>query len=327
MLNNKNILITGGSGSFGNRFVERIFRDFKPKKVIIYSRDEYKQYVMQQKFKNLSIQYIIGDVRDKERLTLSCKNVDIIIHAAALKHVPTLEYNPTEGIDTIIDGAKNVIYAAVNKNVEKIIGLSTDKAVYPINLYGAAKMISDKLFVNANSFSDNIFSLVRYGNVANSRGSVIPFFRDLKEKGINKFPITDEKMTRFWITLDEGIDLVLNAIQISKGTEIYVSKIPSFKIVDLANAMDAEIEIIGIRPGEKINECMITKEDSYNTFLIKNDNCLLKKFYVIYPNIGWWKSEKYFQNGKKVKPDFEYVSDKNDEWLNAEDLKKLLKNV
>jgi UDP-N-acetylglucosamine 4,6-dehydratase (inverting) len=257
----KVILITGGTGSFGKRFARKILEDFNPKKVIIYSRDEYKQYWMQQEFKKHlpKLRFFIGDVRDRNRLYRAFDGVDIVIHTAALKHVPLMEYNPIEAVKTNIHGAENVIDAAIDRGVEKVIALSTDKAVNPVNLYGATKLVSDKLFISANSYTGGkktSFSVVRYGNVAGSRGSVIPLFMRLVKEGKKELPITDVRMTRFWITLDEGIDLVLKAIEESRGGEIFVAKIPSFKIVDLAKAIcpDCKLKVIGIRPGEKLHE-------------------------------------------------------------------------
>jgi UDP-N-acetylglucosamine 4,6-dehydratase len=320
------ILITGGTGSFGHKFTERIFKKFTPWKIIIYSRDEYKQYLMQKEWEpyRKQMRFFIGDVRDEKRLYRAFEGVDVVIHAAALKHVPAMEYNPFEAVKTNIHGAENVINAALDRQVKKIIALSTDKAVYPVNLYGATKTVSDKLFVNANAyrgFKDIAFSVVRYGNVAGSRGSVIPYFRSLLEKGVKKLPITDSRMTRFWITLNEGVDLVLNAIENSRGSEIYVSKIPSFKVTDLARAMNpgAELEEVGIREGEKLHEFMITKEDSRKTFDYGD-------YYIIYPEAHWWDINRHFKpGGKKVEQGFEYCSNTNSDWLSVEQIKDLLK--
>ena len=328
MLNNKTILITGGTGSFGKKFTKRILSEYNPKKIIIYSRDEYKHYLMQKEFSEYkeNLRFFIGDVRDKERLYRALNGVDIVIHAAALKHVPLMEYNPIEAIKTNIHGAMNIIDAAIDRGVKTVVALSTDKAVNPVNLYGATKLVSDKLFVSANAYSGKEgtrFSVVRYGNVAGSRGSVIPFFMKLKEKGCKEFPITDFRMTRFWITLDEGVDLVFKAIKESKGGEIYVSKIPSFKVVDLAKAIspEATLKEIGIREGEKLHEVMITEEDSRNTFEYDDH-------YIIYPQFDWWNYENYFKpGGKKVPENFRYSSDKNDQWLSTEELKKLIEKI
>ncbi|MCP4482329.1 MAG: UDP-N-acetylglucosamine 4,6-dehydratase (inverting) [bacterium] len=328
MLNNKTILITGGTGSFGKKFTERILAEFNPKKIIIYSRDEYKQFVMRQKFAehDNKIRYFIGDVRDKDRLYRALHGVDIVIHAAALKQVPACEYNPIEAIKTNIDGATNIIESAIDRNVEKVIALSTDKAVNPINLYGATKLVSDKLFVSGNAYSSGTktkFSVVRYGNVAGSRGSVIPFFKKLLNSGAKELPITDFKMTRFWITLDQGVDLVFKAIKESSGGEIYVSKIPSFTITDLAKAMDVNITLkeVGIREGEKLHEVMVAKEDSFTTYEYENT-------YIIYPQLNWWSNESHFiAGGKKVNNEFVYSSNGNLEWLKIEDLKNMLKAI
>lgn len=328
MLNDKVIIITGGTGSFGKKFVRRILSEYNPKKIIIYSRDEYKQFLMQKEFAEYKdrLRFFIGDVRDRERLYRAFVGVDIVIHAAALKHVPLMEYNPIEAIKTNIQGAINVIDAALDRGVEKVIALSTDKAVNPVNLYGATKLVSDKLFVSANAYSGKDgtkFAVVRYGNVAGSRGSVIPFFLKLVKEGRRELPITDFRMTRFWITLDEGVDLVFRAIKEAKGGEIYVSKIPSFKIVDLAKAICPECELkeVGIREGEKLHEVMITEEDSRTTYEYDDH-------YIIYPQFDWWDFEKHFkQGGKKVREGFRYSSDLNGWWLSVEDLRRLLKNI
>jgi len=333
MLDRKSILITGGTGSFGKKFIEMIFANYEPKKVIIYSRDEYKQFLVKQKFsKELTkeqfskLRFFIGDVRDKDRLYRAFYGVNIVIHAAALKQVPACEYNPFEAIKTNIHGAQNVIDAALDRGVEKVVALSTDKAVNPINLYGGTKLVSDKLFISANAYSGErgtIFSVVRYGNVAGSRGSVIPFFKSLIESGVNELPITDFRMTRFWITLEEGVKLVFKALEESKGGETYISKIPSFKITDLAKAMkeDCELKEVGIREGEKIHEVMITKDDSRSTYEYENH-------YIIYPHFDWWNSGKYFtEGGKPVEDGFEYNSGTNEKWLSVEDLKERLEKL
>lgn len=328
MLNNKTILITGGTGSFGKRFTERIFSEYNPKKIIIYSRDEYKQYLMKKKYSKWekNLRFFVGDVRDKERLTRALEGVDIVIHTAALKHVDVAEYNPMEAIKTNIDGARNVIDASLDRGIKKVVALSTDKAVNPINLYGATKLVSDKLFVSANAYvgaKDMTFSVVRYGNVSGSRGSVIPFFRTLIESGATELPITDSRMTRFWITLDQGIDLVFKALKESKGGEVYVSKIPSYKITDLALAMACgqKLKEVGIREGEKLHEVMITEEDSRLTYDYGDH-------YIIYPNFDWWDTAKHFKSGgKKVKEGFRYSSDNNEEWLDIKNIKKKLKEI
>lgn len=328
MLNDKIILVTGGTGSFGKKFVKRVFEVYDPKKIIIYSRDEFKQFEMRQKFKNYDskIRYFIGDVRDKERLYRAFDQVDYVVHAAALKQVPACEYNPFEAVKTNIHSAENIINAAIDKGVKRVIALSTDKAVNPINLYGATKLASDKIFISANAYathSHTVFSVVRYGNVAGSRGSVIPFFKSLIDQGVNKLPVTDLRMTRFWITLDQAVELVFLALEKSKGGETYISKIPSFKITDLAKAMlpGGKIEEVGIREGEKLHEVMVTEYDSFNTFEYINH-------YIIYPNFEWWNLDKHFtKGGNKVKEFFEYSSDSNSEWLNRDELKIRLKAI
>ena len=269
MLNNKTILITGGTGSFGNAFTNYILEHYNPKKIIIYSRDEYKQFVMANKFKKYkdTLRFFIGDVRDKDRLYRAFDGVDYVIHAAALKQVPACEYNPIEAIKTNINGAMNIIDAALDCGVKKVVALSTDKAVNPINLYGGTKLVSDKLFVSANAYAgknDISFSVVRYGNVAGSRGSVIPFFRNIVKNGGTELPITDYRMTRFWISLEQGVQLVIKALEEAKGGETFISKIPSFKITDLAQAIlpGCAMPEVGIREGEKLHEVMVTREDS-----------------------------------------------------------------
>lgn len=334
MLTGKTILITGGTGSFGKVFTRTLLEKYDVGKIIIYSRDEYKQFVMQKdlenrysKDKTSKLRFFIGDVRDKDRLYRAFKGVDYVVHAAAMKQVPACEYNPFEAIKTNIHGAQNVIDAALDRGIKKVVALSTDKAVNPINLYGGTKLVSDKLFISAGAYSgDNgtIFSIVRYGNVAGSRGSVIPFFKSLLDNGAKELPITDMRMTRFWITLDEGVALVLKAITESKGGETYISKIPSFRISDLAKAMGGEkisIKEIGIREGEKLDEVMITKDDSRSTYEYE-------KHYIIYPQFDWWKSKRHFTEGGKRIPDgFEYNSGTNTDWLSVEDLKQRITDM
>ncbi len=328
MLDDKVILITGGTGSFGHKFTEKIFKQYKPRKVIIYSRDEYKQYLMQKRYEPWlkRMRFLIGDVRDRERLNRAFEGVDVVIHTAALKHVPAMEYNPIEAVKTNIHGAENVIDAALDRQVKKVIALSTDKGVQPANLYGATKMVSDKLFVHANAYrglKDIAFSVVRYGNVAGSRGSVIPYFKSLLEKDQNKLPVTHAEMTRFWISLEQGVDLVFKAVECAKGTEIFVAKIPSFKVTDLAKAMapGAQWTEVGIRPGEKMHEIMITKEDSRKAYDFGD-------YYVIYPQVDWWDVNHHFTpGGKEVPKDFQYSSDTNDQWLTPEEIKELLKKI
>lgn len=331
MLNNKTILITGGTGSFGKKFLEMIFERYTPRKIIIYSRDEFKQSVMKSEYANKvdmsKVRFFIGDVRDKDRLYRAFDGVDYVIHAAAMKQVPTCEYNPLEAIKTNIHGAQNVIDAALDRGVEKVVALSTDKAVNPINLYGGTKLVSDKLFIAANAYKGNnyktTFSVVRYGNVAGSRGSVIPIFDNIIKNGEKELPITDLRMTRFWITLEQGVELVFKALQESKGGETYISKIPSFHIEDLAYAMcsDAELKEIGIREGEKLHEVMITKDDSITTYEYE-------KHYIIYPHFEWADLDKnILPGGDKVKEGFEYSSETNKEWLTVEGLKAELKDI
>lgn len=331
MLNNKTILITGGTGSFGKKFLEMIFERYTPRKIIIYSRDEFKQSVMKSEYANKvdmsKVRFFIGDVRDKDRLYRAFDGVDYVIHAAAMKQVPTCEYNPFEAIKTNIHGAQNVIDAALDRGVEKVVALSTDKAVNPINLYGGTKLVSDKLFIAANAYKGNnyktTFSVVRYGNVAGSRGSVIPIFKNIIEKGEKELPITDMRMTRFWITLEQGVELVFKALQESKGGETYISKIPSFHIGDLAYAMcpEAKLKEIGIREGEKLHEVMITKDDSITTYEYE-------KHYIIYPHFDWADLDKnMLPGGKKVKEAFEYSSETNKEWLTVEELKEELQDI
>ena len=329
MLNNKTVLITGGTGSFGKKFLEMIFANYKPKKVIIYSRDEFKQSVMKSEYTGKvdmsRVRFFIGDVRDRERLYRAFEGVDYVIHAAAMKQVPTCEYNPMEAIKTNIHGAQNVINAALDKGVKKVVALSTDKAVNPINLYGGTKLVSDKLFIAANAYSGSsgtVFSVVRYGNVAGSRGSVIPIFQKILDDGKKELPITDLRMTRFWITLEQGVQLVFKALEESKGGETYISKIPSFHIGDLAKAMceDSVIKEIGIREGEKLHEVMVTKDDSRMTYEYD-------KHYIIYPNYTWHNESMILPGGVSVGDGFEYNSGTNKEWLDVEELKEALKHM
>lgn len=328
MLNDKTILITGGTGSFGKKFLEMIFARYNPKKVIIYSRDEFKQSVMQTEYKDKvdmsKVRFFIGDVRDKERLERAFDGVDYVIHAAAMKQVPTCEYNPMEAVKTNIHGAQNVIDAALNCGVKKVVALSTDKAVNPINLYGGTKLVSDKLFIAANAYSGEngtVFSVVRYGNVAGSRGSVIPIWQKLLDAGNKNLGVTDMRMTRFWITLEQGVELVFKALEESTGGETYISKIPSFHIGDLAKAMcpDCTISEIGIREGEKLHEVMVTRDDSRLTYEYD-------KHYIIYPNFTWSK-KKILAGGKLVEDGFEYNSGTNSQWLSVEELREALKNI
>ncbi len=325
ILDDKTILITGGTGSFGHHFVEYVLTRYNPKKIIIYSRDEFKQFNMANKYKKYEslMRFFIGDVRDKERLLRALDGVDYVVHAAALKQVPACEYNPIEAVKTNIDGAMNVVNAVLDTpSVKRVVALSTDKSVNPINLYGGTKLVSDKLFIAANSYSgtkDIRFAVVRYGNVAGSRGSVIPFFQKIIDNGERKLPITDYRMTRFWISLEQGVELVIKALMEANGGETFISKIPSFKITDLAEAMlpDCEMPEVGIREGEKLHEIMITKEDSANTYEYKNH-------YIVYPHYNWWGEEKLISGGQKVEEGFEYSSGTNKEWLDVAALRKRL---
>lgn len=319
MLNNASILITGGTGSFGNTFVPMTLAKYNPKRLVIYSRDEMKQWDMAQKFSgDPRVSFIIGDVRDKDRLARALDSIDYVVHAAATKIVPTAEYNPFECVKTNINGAMNLIDACIDRGVKRVVALSTDKASNPINLYGATKLASDKLFVAANAYAgthDTRFSVVRYGNVMGSRGSVIPFFMSLANTGV--LPITDPRMTRFMITLEQGVELVWHAFDDMQGGEIYVKKIPSMTILDIAKAVapDAENKIIGIRPGEKIHEQMIGLEDAPNTFAYK-------EHFKILPMIHNWSSDpSRINDGVKVSDGFTYSSENNDEWMSADALR------
>jgi UDP-N-acetylglucosamine 4,6-dehydratase len=325
-LNHKTILITGGTGSFGKAFTKTVLERWPDvKKLIIYSRDEQKQFVMAHEYpvsKYPAMRFFIGDVRDHDRLKRACMEVDYIIHAAAMKHVPIAEYNPDECIKTNIGGAENVIKVALETNVQKVVALSTDKACAPINLYGATKLTSDKLFIAANNIKgskDVSFSVVRYGNVMGSNGSVIPFFMNKRKDGV--IPITDPNMTRFNISLEDGVEMVLYALENAWGGELYVPKIPSYRITDVAEAIapDCRQEVVGIRPGEKIHEEMITPSDSFSTYDIG-------KYYVILPLAGNWELDQYIKtfNAEKVKEGFHYNSGTNTEWLSVDELRSLI---
>ncbi|TDO96256.1 UDP-N-acetylglucosamine 4,6-dehydratase (inverting) [Marinomonas balearica] len=325
MFDNKSILITGGTGSFGKKYVKTLLERYQPARLIIYSRDELKQYEMQEEFDQPCMRYFIGDVRDKDRLKQAMRDVDFVIHAAALKQVPAAEYNPMECIKTNIHGAENVIAAAIANDVEKVIALSTDKAAAPINLYGATKLASDKLFVAANNTvgkGPTRFSVVRYGNVVGSRGSVVPLFKKKVAEGAKSIPITHPEMTRFWITLQMGVDFVLRNFERMHGGEIFIPKIPSVKIKDLAEAYapGLPIEDIGIRPGEKLHEVMCPTDDSYHTFEFEDH-------YVIAPSIKFYRDDlKYDENmigekGELVRQGFEYQSGTNEHFLSIEDIK------
>lgn len=326
-LNNKSLLVTGGTGSFGNKFIATVFERWpQVKRVVVYSRDEQKQFEMAQRFprdKFPAIRFFIGDVRDYTRLKRAMERIDIVVHAAAMKHVPIAEYNPDECVKTNIGGAENVIRACLETSVENVVALSTDKACAPINLYGATKLVSDKLFIAANNIKGdrNIrFSVVRYGNVMGSNGSVIPFFMKQREKGV--IPITEPNMSRFNISLEEGVDMVLHALDKSWGGELWVPKIPSYNICVLARAIapNCEQKVIGIRPGEKIHEEMISSSDSFSTYD-------LGQYYVILPQVPNWNLEKFIAENKAVKvPEgFSYNSGENSEWLNEEQIRQLLK--
>lgn len=327
MFDDASILITGGTGSFGKKYTETILREYKPRRLIIYSRDELKQYEMQQSFNHPCMRYFIGDVRDADRLKQAMNGVDYVIHAAALKQVPAAEYNPMECIKTNIHGAENVIKASLASNVKKVIALSTDKAANPVNLYGATKLASDKLFVAANNVSGGHhtrFSVVRYGNVVGSRGSVVPYFKRLIEEGASELPITDEGMTRFWITLQQGVDFVLKNFARMHGGEIFVPKIPSVRIVDVANAMapDLPLKHIGIRPGEKLHETMCPRDDSHITLEFSDH-------FVIKPTINFFNVEmdytcnKLGETGQPVEQGFRYNSGNNPHFLSVKEITDL----
>jgi len=331
MLNGKTILITGGTGSFGKKFIETVLKRYEPKKLIVYSRDELKQFEMQQFWQDdgvTPIRYFIGDVRDLSRLIRAMEGVDIVIHAAALKQVPATEYNPFEAVKTNVLGAQNVIDACFACGVERVIALSTDKAAAPINLYGATKLTSDKLFITANNYRgmhEILFSVVRYGNVVGSRGSVIPFFMEKKKTGL--LPITDKRMTRFNITLQEGVDFVLNSLKRMWGGEIFIPKIPSYRILDVAKAIapEAKYKLVGIRPGEKLHEEMITVSDSINTIEFSD-------YYAIVPSIRKWNKNKFMnesnhQTGTPCPEGFSYNSGTNEHFLTIEEIRQIIKTI
>ncbi|HJF84005.1 UDP-N-acetylglucosamine 4,6-dehydratase (inverting) [Helicobacter pullorum] len=330
MFNGKNILITGGTGSFGKQYTKTLLERYKPQKIVIFSRDELKQYEMAQVYNQPCMRYFLGDVRDESRLKEATNGIDYIIHAAALKQVPAAEYNPTECIKTNIYGAQNVIAAALANGVEKVIALSTDKAANPINLYGATKLASDKLFVAANNMAGSRktrFSVVRYGNVIGSRGSVVPFFKKLIKEGAREIPITDIEMTRFMITLQQGVDFVLKNFERMKGGETFIPKIPSMKILDVANALAPNLphKIIGIRPGEKIHETMCPSDDSHITYEFED-------YFVIAPTIQFnfitdFSVNALGESGKLVQRGFEYNSGSNTEWLSKEEFLELTKEI
>jgi len=315
----KVILLTGGTGSFGKKFTEIMLQEYKPKAIRIFSRDELKQYEMRQKFnRHPSLRFFIGDVRDKERLHRAMDGVDIVVHAAALKQVPLCEYNPFEAVKTNIIGAQNIINVAIDHKIKCVMALSTDKAVNPVNLYGATKLCAEKIFINGNAYAgtgETKMSCVRYGNVVGSRGSVIPLFKKQKKQG--SITITDERMTRFWITLEQGVHFVIRCIETMHGGEVFVPKIPSMKITDLARALapDCEIKTIGIRPGEKIHEVLLTEDEARHSLEFDD-------FFVIEPQHPWWKVENW-KEGKSLPDGFRYSSDKNGQWLTIEQLQKM----
>jgi UDP-N-acetylglucosamine 4,6-dehydratase/5-epimerase len=320
-LDGASILVTGGTGSFGQTFVRRLFAKHRPSRVVVYSRDELKQHEMAQRFTQNELRFFIGDVRDLPRLERALKGIDIVVHAAALKQVPAAEYNPIECIKTNVIGAENVINACLNQGIHRVIALSTDKAVSPINLYGATKLCADKLFVAANHLAGRDgarFAVVRYGNVIGSRGSVVPFFKECSKTG--KLPITDPRMTRFWIQLDDGAAFVQRVLGMMHGGEIFIPKIPSMKITDLAKAICPECEqkTVGIRPGEKLHELLITRDDARHTLEFES-------FYVVQPSVHLWNHGEYRhyggEEGQPVEPDFEYASNTNKQWLDTERLK------
>lgn len=323
--NDTTILVTGGTGSFGQTFIQTMLDNFKPRRLIVFSRDEYKQFLMQQNYpreKYPCMRYFIGDVRDKDRLVMALRNVDTVVHAAAMKHIVAAEYNPFECIHTNVIGAENLATAAIQNKVRNVIALSTDKAANPVNLYGASKLASDKIFIAANKISAGSarFALVRYGNVIGSRGSVIPYFRKLLKEKSAFLPITDTRMTRFLLTLQQGVDFVLQNLLTMSGGEIFVPKIPSAKIVDIATAMSvtAEHKIIGIRPGEKLHEMLISQDDSRNTLEIDDG-------YVIFPQSDKWNSDHLLSRGaRQVGEDFYYTSDNNSDWLNVQQIRKVV---
>ncbi len=313
------ILLTGGTGSFGKHFCRMMLEKYKPKAIRVFSRDELKQHEMRQVFGEENLTYLIGDVRDYERLRRAMEGVDFVVHAAALKQVPSCEYNPFEAVKTNIHGAQNIINAAIDTGVKKVIALSTDKAVNPVNLYGATKLCSDKLFTQGNAYAGGRgtrFACVRYGNVIGSRGSVIPLFLEQRKTG--RLTITDDRMTRFWITLDQAVELVLNGFKHMQGGEIFIPKIPSMRVDDLAKAIgpDCEIDTIGIRPGEKLHEALTGEDEARNTIYYRG-------MYVILPNYSWWKRENYV-DAQKMPDNFVYTSDNNDEWLSVAELRKII---
>ena len=326
-MENRVILITGGTGSFGKQFVERILTKHNPAKVIVYSRDEFKQYRMRERFSRYlgKLRFFLGDIRDKARLYRAFDGVDYVVHAAALKQVPALEYNPTEAVNTNVVGADNIVDASIDRGVKKVISLSTDKAVNPINLYGATKLVAEKIFTAANAYAGGKvrFSGVRYGNVMGSRGSVIPLFMRFKNEGVKEFPITDKRMTRFWITLDQSVDLVIKALDVAEGGEVFVPKIPSMKILDLARAIEPEctFRYTGIRPGEKLHESLVSYDEARNVRIFDG-------LYIIIPQFSENDAVlKKYEGCPLVPEGFVFRSDVNDQWLNRDDLKTMIKGL
>ncbi len=332
MLDGKTILITGGTGSFGKKFTATILHRYKPRKVIIFSRDEFKQYMMEKEFPcpPWPIRYFIGDIRDQERLYRAFEGVDYVVHAAALKQVPAAEYNPFEAVKTNILGAQNIVNAALDRGVKKVVALSTDKAVSPVNLYGATKLAMEKLMIAANSYAgarETVLSVVRYGNVVGSRGSVIPIFLKMAAEGATELPVTDDRMTRFWITLDQGVELVLTALEESVGGEIFIPHIPTMSMSDLAKAIlpRGKTRIIGIRPGEKIHESLVSEDEGRSTVRIEKNG---KTIFIILPSYSWHKKAgEYFATLPRVPEGFSYRSDNNDWRLTPEELKEMIKDV
>jgi UDP-N-acetylglucosamine 4,6-dehydratase/5-epimerase len=321
-IENKTILVTGGVGSFGQKFIEIILKKYNPKSVRVYDNRELAQVEMERKFNDSRLRFFMGDVRDKERLSRAINGVNIVVHAAALKHVPVCEYNPIEAIKTNIDGAINIIDASINNSVEKVIAISTDKAVYPVNLYGATKMVAEKLFIQGNSYTGlgkTIFSCTRYGNVLASSGSIIPLFNGQKKKG--EITITDKKMSRFWTTLEEGVYFVIKSIELMKGGEIFIPKIPSMRIIDLAEAIAPKAikKIIGIRAGEKLHEILLTKEEARHSKEFDD-------YFIIEPERSFWNIER-FSEGNDLSYGFEYTSNNNGKWLTKDEMKKFSQDI
>ena len=322
-LDDRSILVTGGTGSFGQRFVRMVVDRYMPRRLVVFSRDEQKQYEMAAEFEGRPLRFFIGDVRDPDRLEMAMRDIDYVVHAAALKHISVAEYNPFECIKTNVNGAENVVRAALRNEVKRVIALSTDKAVNPINLYGASKLASDKIFVAANNLSGTAatrFSVARYGNVLGSRGSVVQQFERLLREGADDLPITDERMTRFWITVGQGVEFVLSSLAMMHGGEIFVPKIPSMKIVDLARCMapDLPFRVIGIRPGEKLHEVLVTADDARTTIELDDR-------YIVEPAFAFWSREPYLACGARPVADgFRYASDTNNAWLDTDSLKRLL---